>query len=136
MNVVRYFVGCVIALAAGCGSLPDQQSSSERSNELVTFEELKTDLKTAVERELAQLELDVGVLRSHADASDEDFTSELVHLDELMHELSAQVDEARVEDAADLESLTAETERRLQEINRKYTHLKMRVSAASEATDR
>jgi hypothetical protein len=120
----------------GCGGSPAlDDDTSAASDQMMAFDELKADLETAVEEELAELEREIGDLRADAEATEEDFTAELVHLDELMEEITNRIEGARLEDVDDVETLRTETTRRLEEIRRAYTDLEERVAAASDQTE-
>ncbi|HXV61839.1 MAG TPA: hypothetical protein VEK15_14170 [Vicinamibacteria bacterium] len=86
-------------------------------------------MEQAIALELAELEIDIGELRSKADATDEDFTSEFVHLDQLMSDLDARLENARVAGEDDLERLRSETERALEQIKEAYDALETRIVA-------
>lgn len=118
-----------------CGASSDGERGETSSGEQTPFEERRVTIEASVDRELSQLETAIADLRAQADATTENFTSELVHVDELMSELRARLETARVETEEDLEELRADTRAQIDEIQEAVSNLENRIAAAEEADE-
>ena len=128
----------ICAASSSCGPPVGQPETQKESPAPVArrIEAAKKGLEQAIALELAELEISIGELRSKADATDEDFTSEFVHLDQLMSDLDARLEKATVANEADLERLRFETERALEQVKEAYDAVETRVvgTEANQAT--
>lgn len=117
----------------GCGTPSSEpEGAAVETEPTTTFEEQRDRFEAAIEQEITALEEDIGNLRTEADATDEDFTSEFVHLDQLMSEVRTRLDEARITSAAELERLRSDTRQQLDEIQEAFSDVQARVAAAEE----
>jgi len=123
----------ILALAA-CGMSSDE-GPHETTGEQTVFHEQRENIEAAVNREISQLETAIADLRAEADATTENFTSEFVHVDQLMSGLRARLENARVESEQGLETLRSDTRAQIEEIQEAVTNLQARVDAAKESEE-
>lgn len=132
MLTMKHGLLWIAVIVAGCGTSRTEReprdSSAPELEEHLTDQ--KAELESAIAQELAQLEREFGALRSDADVADEDFTAELLHIDQLIEELGAHVEQAHIQSLDDLESLRGDTRRRLDDIRQAYSALEQRVEEA------